>query len=377
MPHWPPRPSRRRVPSIGSLAIAAPLLLAGILPARPEITERWGWSGSWVYPVGDHAPREVSSPDGRGGYRVVRGPRERDGRVAPHRGVDLANGRGGGPVRAAGNGMVVHVSGSGWNRGFGRHVVLAHRLAEGALVYSVYAHLAPRSVAVQRGQFVRAGSILGRVGMSGRATSPHLHFEIRQPEDPGARWERAPVVDPLAFIAARLPAARPDTAWSRPYLEWAECAALVPPGAAWDGTPSRAEWWRALLAATRHPLEAVPADAESLRATLIGMRLLPEYTRGDPGEPLGWSELARDLRTARDRGLRLPPSPVRAETRRQDCLREIGTGSPLSDSGFLVEGCQGHPRRADVFLMLADLAGDAPARPARGGRPVTPSGPAG
>ena len=372
-----PRTTDRPHPFSGFLAVAAPLLLAGLFPLRPDLSERWGWSGSWLHPVGDPYAIADASPDSLGGYRVVRGVSERTGKASAHQGVDLSNGRGGGPVRAAGNGLVVEVGGKGWNRGYGRHVVLAHRLTDGSLVYSLYAHLAPQSVTVHRGQFVCAGWVIGRVGMSGRATSPHLHFEVRTAPDPEARWENSPVVDPLAFVAARLPLPRVDSLWSRPCLEWAECAALIRPGDEGARTLSRATWWRALLAATRHGLPAVPADGESLRAVLIGMSLLPEYTRGDPGAPLGWSELARDLRRARDRGLRLPWSPVKADARRLDCRRRIGTDSPVLDAGPLARGRDGRPSRADVCLALADLAGDAPQRPRKPERPSPTSRPAG
>jgi len=41
-----------------------------------------------------------------------------------------------------------------------------------------YAHLSPGSVRVKRGQRVRAGQVIGRVGNSGQTGAPHLHFHI-------------------------------------------------------------------------------------------------------------------------------------------------------------------------------------------------------
>ncbi len=362
--------SCRRGP--GCLALTAPLLLAGLLPLRPEVSERWGWSGAWLQPVGDPYAIEASPAAGAAPYRVMRGVSDRLGKEPGHQGADLSNGRGGGRVRAAGNGLVVKVGGKGWNRGYGRHVVLAHRLADGVLVYSVYAHLAPGSVTVHRGQLVSAGRVIGRVGMTGRATSPHLHFEIRIAREPTARWEHAPVVDPLAFVAARTASPRADSVWARRYLEWAECAALIQPGEEGDGTPSRAQWWRTLAAATRHSLAAVPADEESLRAALIGTGLLPEDTRGDPGAALGWREFARDLLRARDQGLRLPWSPVERAARRLECRRRLGVDSPARDPRALAEGRDGRPTHADVCLALADLAGDAPRKPITPARRTAP-----
>jgi hypothetical protein len=360
---WPP--TIRRSGNALHLAVAGPLLLAGLFPLHSDVSGRWGWSGSWVYPVGDPYSLSVD-PAGGSPYRAMRGVSQGDS-GARHQGVDLSNGRGGGVVRAAGNGLVVAVGAKGWNRGFGRHVVIAHRFPDGGLVYTLYAHLAPGSVGVRSGQVVEAGRIIGRVGMTGRATSPHLHFEVRVPVDPGARWEKAPVVDPLAFLAERRPAARGDSSWATPYLEWAECAALVPPGEAGDAAVARADWWRILAAASRHAPAALPANGESLRASLIEAKVLPAGFGGDPRGLLGWAELARDLRQARHLGLRLPWSPVAHPLRRQDCRRELGVESPADDLDALAES-EGRPSRAAACLALADIAGDPPSATKAGAR---------
>jgi murein DD-endopeptidase MepM/ murein hydrolase activator NlpD len=57
--------------------------------------------------------------------------------------------------------------------GYGNLVVVGH----GHGVHSFYAHLS--SIAVRGGQRVRTGRVLGRVGATGEATGPHLHFEVR------------------------------------------------------------------------------------------------------------------------------------------------------------------------------------------------------
>jgi murein DD-endopeptidase MepM/ murein hydrolase activator NlpD len=334
-------------------------MVAGLLPLRPAVSERWGWSGSWVYPVGDpYTMHATGGPE----FRVMRSVRSAADSGGGHQGADLSNGRGGDPVRAAGNGLVVAAEGRGWHRGYGSHVVLAHRLGDGSMVYSVYAHLAPGSMTLHEGQFVPAGRLIGRVGMTGRATSPHLHFEVRLAPDPSLRWEKAPVVDPLLFVGERLPSCQRDSSWARPYVEWAECAALIGPGENAHQVLSRAEWWRALAGAVRHPLPSVPADAESLRRVLVAADLLPEHADGAPGDPLGWREMARDLDRARHKGLRLPVSPIRQSQRREDCRRELDTTSAAHDPEQLGRGrdrAQG-PTRAAVCLALADCAGDPP-----------------
>lgn len=348
------------LPNLPVATIATPMLLAGLLTVPADLSSRWGWSQCWLHPVGDPHVAPAAAADSVTGFRAMRGVIEPGSKARGHQGVDLSNGRGGDPVRAAGGGLVVKVGDKGWNRGYGGHVVLAHRMVDGTLVYSVYAHLAGGSIRVRQGEVVGAGRQIGRVGMTGRATSPHLHFEVRRPEDPAARWENAPVVDPLEFIATRLATKRPDSSWTRPYLEWAECAALIHPGDEADERPSRAEWWRALLRATRHPLGPAPASGESLRSALAGAQLLPEGLKADPDDPLSWKDVARDLARARESGLRLPWSPVARDRRRMDCRRELRIDDPAKAPDSLVLDSGRGPTRAEMCLILADLAGDPP-----------------
>ena len=74
------------------------------------------------------------------------------------------------PVGAAGRGCVESV---GWAAGYGRLVVIRHRLG----MTSWYAHLS--RISVPRGRCVVAGDRIGRVGSTGNSTGPHLHFELR------------------------------------------------------------------------------------------------------------------------------------------------------------------------------------------------------
>ncbi|SDD79438.1 M23 family metallopeptidase [Auraticoccus monumenti] len=85
-----------------------------------------------------------------------------------HTGMDLSAPIGT-PIRAAADGVVVGpASGAGWA---GIHVVVKH--ADGS--HTLYAHMA--STAVSPGQQVKAGTLVGVVGMTGRTFGPHLHFE--------------------------------------------------------------------------------------------------------------------------------------------------------------------------------------------------------
>jgi len=97
----------------------------------------------------------------------------REGR--PHEGIDLPAPIGT-PVFAAADGRVVY-AGNGI-RGYGNLVVVRHA---GDLL-TVYAHNSVLLVA--QGQPVRAGDRIALVGQSGRATGPHLHFEVRAGQIP-------------------------------------------------------------------------------------------------------------------------------------------------------------------------------------------------
>jgi murein DD-endopeptidase MepM/ murein hydrolase activator NlpD len=94
-----------------------------------------------------------------------------------HDGIDIAAPEGT-PVMAARAGKVIF---AGEQRGYGRLAVIDHGDGEA----TVYAHCS--QVLVQVGDLVRAGQIVGKVGRTGRATGPHLHFEVRlhaQPRNP-------------------------------------------------------------------------------------------------------------------------------------------------------------------------------------------------
>ena len=92
-----------------------------------------------------------------------------NGEGAFHPGIDI-EATYGTPVRAAGDGIV---TGQNMGAGYGRQVVLDH----GHDLLTLYGHLS--SVAVIPGQHVTRGQVIGYVGQSGRATGPHLHYEVR------------------------------------------------------------------------------------------------------------------------------------------------------------------------------------------------------
>jgi len=329
--------------------------LAGLLPLDDQRVGRWCLSGAWFYPVGD--PRGVGrdGPDGDPGYRLNRGIERHARGTASHGGADLANRRAGGTVRAAAHGLVVCAATSETN-GYGAHVVLAHRLEDGSLAYSVYAHLAAGSLEVQEGEVVPVGRTLGRVGRTGRASTDHLHFEVRPARDPEERWEKAQPVDPLAFVAARMPSDLADSSWAKPYLEWAESSALIPFDSPGEAPLERSTWWRMLARAAWDPLQRLHAEPESLRMQLFEAGLLPEARRPDPGGSMEWRELVRDLSRLRQVGLSLPACGVEEPEHRANCETRLGLTRPAQHLRRLTR-LRGRPLTiADACLALADLS---------------------
>lgn len=87
-----------------------------------------------------------------------------------HTGVDLAAPMGT-PIYAAKAGQVETAGWSSW--GYGLHVIIDH----GSGVETLYGHMS--RIAVQPGQFVERGQLIGYVGSTGWSTGPHCHFEVR------------------------------------------------------------------------------------------------------------------------------------------------------------------------------------------------------
>jgi murein DD-endopeptidase MepM/ murein hydrolase activator NlpD len=130
------------------------------------------WAGPWRTPL----ESEVVGVFGR--RSLVNGEAR-----SPHGGVDLRGGVGT-PIQAPAAGRVAYLE----DTYFGGLVLLVDH---GLGLISGYRHLSEAKVRV--GQDVRAGQIIGLVGMSGRVTGPHLHFDLHLS---GAR------VEPLAWIEA-------------------------------------------------------------------------------------------------------------------------------------------------------------------------------
>ncbi|MDE6133270.1 MAG: peptidoglycan DD-metalloendopeptidase family protein, partial [Oscillospiraceae bacterium] len=125
----------------------------GTRKTRTPVSTGSGGSGEYFWPV-DGGYISAYQGDGRG-----------------HKGIDIAAPYGT-PIYAAESGTVIEV-GSGWNGGYGNCVRISHD--DGNV--TVYAHQS--SVAIEYGDYVVKGQIIGYVGSTGDSTGNHLHFEVR------------------------------------------------------------------------------------------------------------------------------------------------------------------------------------------------------
>lgn len=139
-----------------------------------------------------HIPSRAEKPSRRPGHAkddVIRTERDKfvwpvEGRLGGlfgqrgdthHDGIDIVVPKNT-PIRAAADGEVVY---EGVLSGYGNLVIVRHKDD----YYTAYAHNARNSV--REGDKVRRGkTTIGKVGQTGRASTPHLHFEVRYHELP-------------------------------------------------------------------------------------------------------------------------------------------------------------------------------------------------
>jgi hypothetical protein len=159
------------VPSASYMQRRQPELDA-IIAARAQDTRATGWQQDFIWPV-------TGRISGRfGSQRVYRGQPG-----SYHSGLDIAPGAGT-PYVAPADGTVVLVAAQPFSLE-GNLLIVDH----GAGLNSAFLH--SQSIAVTQGQRVRQSEVLGRVGATGRATGPHLHWSLM--------W-RGRRLDPLLFL---------------------------------------------------------------------------------------------------------------------------------------------------------------------------------
>lgn len=117
------------------------------------------------------------------GFRLTAGFGEYGLWSSSHTGQDFACAYGT-PVHAVGDGKIIFAA---YDGAYGNKIVIQH--ADGTVTW--YAHM---SAFVRTSGLVKAGDVIGRVGMTGNTTGAHLHLEVR-PHDgapvPPLTWLRA------------------------------------------------------------------------------------------------------------------------------------------------------------------------------------------
>ncbi len=126
------------------------------------------------------------------------------GRGLRNDGINIAAPRGT-PVLAAENGVVAYTGNE--LKGFGNLILIRH--ADGWV--TAYAH--NEALLVQRGETVRRGQPIARVGMTGNVREPQLHFELRRSR---AAVDPAPHLDAEPGRAERLSAIKPSASRAGP-----------------------------------------------------------------------------------------------------------------------------------------------------------------
>lgn len=147
--------------------------LASTFSNNPNSTWRW--------------PFEVGVPISSGfGYR------ECSGCGSNHQGLDMNPGEGT-PIQSIGDGVVVDVGNP--NGAFGVYARIQHEV-DGQMFTSLYAHMLQGSLAVQVGDTVTAGTLVGQVGNTGQSTGAHLHF--------GIYLDGVTAIDPYSFMKEKV-----------------------------------------------------------------------------------------------------------------------------------------------------------------------------
>lgn len=147
--------------------------LARINAARSANADSDGWRQDFIWPVKGRISGRFGS------QRVYRGEPG-----SYHSGIDITTGTSGTPFVAPADGVVVLAAQQPFSLE-GYLLMIDH----GAGLNSAFLHCS--AILVQEGDAVKQGQVIGRIGMSGRATGPHLHW--------GLKWDSARL-DPLLLV---------------------------------------------------------------------------------------------------------------------------------------------------------------------------------
>ncbi len=147
--------------------------LARINAARSVVHQADGWRQKFLWPV-------YGRLSGRfGSQRIYNGVPG-----SYHSGMDIATGASGTPFVAPADGVVILAAESSFTLE-GRLLMIDHGMGLNSAFLHCSAH------GVKEGDVVRQGQYIGKIGATGRATGPHLHWSLK--------WREARL-DPLLFV---------------------------------------------------------------------------------------------------------------------------------------------------------------------------------
>lgn len=149
--------------------------LEAIAAARNRDADIKGWRQNFIWPVAGRISGRFGS------QRIYRGEPG-----SYHSGIDISTGESGTPIVAPAAGVVTLATATPFSLE-GYLLILDH----GQGLNSAFLHLS--EIAVAEGQRVQQGQYIGRIGSSGRATGPHLHWSLK--------WREARL-DPLLFTGS-------------------------------------------------------------------------------------------------------------------------------------------------------------------------------
>lgn len=167
-----PRPGAKPDPEWAARRAAE---LAQINAARRIGAQSDGWRQRFIWPVAGRISGRF------GAQRIYRGTPG-----SYHSGMDIATGASGTPFVAPADGVVILAARQSFSLE-GRLLMIDHGMG----LNSAFLHCS--SLDVKVGDVVRQGQVIGRIGATGRATGPHLHWSIK--------WRDARL-DPLLFLGS-------------------------------------------------------------------------------------------------------------------------------------------------------------------------------
>lgn len=134
-----------------------------VLIKNMESSSDLKWNGKLVWPMPTNS--KISSPYGNRLHPIYKVWKM-------HTGIDIGSALNE-YIVAAGDGIVKYASS---RDGYGNTIIIDH----GSGITTLYAHINQKGFMVKVGQKVKAGDTIAKAGMTGVATGPHLHFEVRK-----------------------------------------------------------------------------------------------------------------------------------------------------------------------------------------------------